>query len=328
MSVERSSWEPVLRRLAENRHEGVEGCFEIAGLGPGPTLGITVLTHGNEPSGLAAAGAVLDLADAGWRPASGRIILVVNNLSAADLYTRAETDDERLKARFIDLDMNRLPKDLSGSAYEVERARQLLPVWSQFDVGFDIHSVGQESAPMIVEGYGDSTDLTRSFPVEVVLRGIAEVQIGAPAFAFYGARSSGAETEPSPSCVTFEIETGWHESPAAFDLAVDCTLNLLRALDMLEGRAGIGASPKVVYEVCGSLLVPNEHYRLTQMFPTFHPCRRGEILAVGPGPGRRGHGAALAAPMDGHIIFAPKSTIPPNPKGEVLFFTLPARAEL
>ena len=149
------------------------------------------------------------------------------------------------------------------------------------------------------------------------LRNIAEVQIGRPAFAFYGAHGR---------AVTFEIETGWHESEPAFALAVSCAESLLRSCAMLEGDPGAGPAWREIYEVCGAMTFPNPSYVLTQVFATFHPCRVGDVLATGAGPGT-GVGAALAAPIDGHIIFAPKERVPPNATGEVCFFTRPVRIE-
>jgi Succinylglutamate desuccinylase / Aspartoacylase family len=325
----------VFDRLMGARHLGVAGAWSLDGLAPGRTLGLSILTHGNEPSGLAAAAEVLAMADGGWRPACGSVVLTVNNPAATERWFAAVDAAGRLAARFVDTDMNRLPATLdpAASAYEERRAIELLPVWESFDVALDIHSVGQESPPMIVEGYGDSRALTRNFPIEIVIRNIAEVQIGAPAFAFYGKPVPQARrfsSERPRACVSFEIETGWHESAEALGRAVACTRLLLQALGMVPDDAAAPAPPasvRRVYEVAGSLMVPNGDYRLTRMFPTFEPCRAGDIIAVGPGPGRTGLGAALAAPCDGHVIFAPRSLTPPNPRGEVLFFTRPVILE-
>jgi predicted deacylase len=320
-------------RLMQADAEGVAGVLRIDGLSPGPTLGLTILTHGNEPSGLAAAAAVLAFADAGWRPKCGAVVVVVNNPMAAERWFAAKDDAERLAARLVDRDMNRLPVQLDGSssAREVKRAIELLPTWRTFDVALDIHSVGQESPPMIVEGYGDSTAFTRAFPIAIVIRAIAEIQIGAPAFAFYGAPAPGQtamSAEQPGGCISFEIETGWHEGAQAMERAALCTRLLLDELGMkaLEEERP-AALEREIYHVAGSMTVPNAGYRLTQVFPTFHPCRKGDLIAVGPGPAGKGLGPVLAAPLDGHIIFAPRDVVPPTLTGEVMFFTRPVVRE-
>jgi predicted deacylase len=115
---------------------------------PGPTVGITVMTHGNEPAGLAA-----------WDMLArrtplpllrGRVVWVLNNLKAAERYFALPFEapfPDKQKTRALDRNMNRLPRDLAacqrGEAYEIDRSLALLPVWQGFDVGLDIHTTSQ-----------------------------------------------------------------------------------------------------------------------------------------------------------------------------------------
>jgi predicted deacylase len=303
-------------RLAAAGLHGVPGVIAIDSLAPGPVAGITACTHGNEPAGLAAIGALLAMYDAGWRPALGRLLLVVNNLAAAARWFAAADDAARLAARFVDTDMNRLPADvLSRTEADSEgtRARSLAPVWAMLDAALDIHTTQQPSAPMLVEGAADCSDLAAGMPIGIVIRDIVAMQIGVPAFGLYRGRA-------------FEIEAGSHDDPAAWALAAACARIFLGNLGMLP-RTAAATPPRDIYRVCGALRLPDARYELERVFPTFHPVRRGEVIARGPGPGGAGLGPDLCAPTDGHVIFAPAATRPPSLANETLFFTRPVERQ-
>lgn len=308
-----STLRPAFDRLAASTWLGVSGVAVIEGAAEGPTIAITACTHGNEPAGLAAIAAVLARADAGWRPAQGRVVLCVNNLDAALRWFDAPDDAARLAARLLDTDMNRLPRDVldaDSAGREGVRARALAPVWRRFDATLDIHTTQQPSAPMIVAGQGDHAAFSRGMPIGIVISGIAAIQIGVPAFALYAGTA-------------FEIEAGSHDDPAAWAFATNCTERFLANAGILE-LPDAPTPPRLDYAVCGALRLPDPSYQLARVFPTFHPVREGEVLARGPAPGGAGLGPSLCAPMDCHVIFAPAATRPPSYVNETLFFTRPA----
>lgn len=301
-------------KLAASTSRDVPGVMYLNSGNPGPIVGLTVMTHGNEPAGLAAAKYAMDLAESGALR-KGQVWVVINNLEAAQRYWNAQTFEENRASRFIDLNMNRLPEDTLSRTddhrSEIRRAQALAPIWKQFEVGFDIHSTSQPSEPMIVEISAQGGHYMQGFPITKVIRNIVPVQLGKPASAFYGA---------SPDMVTLEIEAGSHESPAALQLAATCMRSLLIRLDMASGSIQAVDEQKQIFEVCGSLLFPDTSYALTRFFPLCGNVQKDEIVAVGNGPD-------LVSPYTGHTLFAPKVPKPYSIEEEVFFYTKPMYVE-
>ncbi|MDO8579417.1 MAG: hypothetical protein Q7R72_00925, partial [bacterium] len=208
---------------------------------PGPCLGVTIQTHGNEPSGLVALryfrkeNLVRNLL-------KGSVMFVLNNIEATGKYFetfKIDDVDERNKAKLATrwifgkkgVNMNRLPADtlsLSGdSRSEILRAQKLAPVWKRFDVGLDIHTMKNTTDPMIISLGNVKDSLYRGFPFKNIIRNIEKVQKGKPASAFYG--------EPGVTPV-FGIEAGLHEEAFSFKLAAVCVLTLLENIGMFPSR--------------------------------------------------------------------------------------------
>src|SRR5437870_415528 len=74
----------TLQYFKESTCDSVSGALLIEGKKPGPTLGITACTHGNEPSGLAVFAYLLEQTKIRDRLECGRLYLIVNNLLAAE----------------------------------------------------------------------------------------------------------------------------------------------------------------------------------------------------------------------------------------------------
>jgi predicted deacylase len=310
-------------RFRNETLDGVEGVVRFDTGKPGPVLGVTACTHGNEPAGLAALKHLLDIR-IGERLRRGTLYLVANNLRATERYFDTfdiRADEERSaakrKARFIDRNMNRLPETtLTGEdsdEYEVVRARTLAPIWRRFTIGFDIHTTSEDSPPMMINGRNAFRKaLVRGFPASfnVVISNIDAVQIGMPASGFYGGVGS--------DIPVFLIEAGAHENPASFRRATECVLALLRNLGMIEGATRRTADAYKEYVVDASVVFPDASYALTNVLPNFGPVRKGDVLATG-------NGADIAAPFDGHALFCSQRTIPDSIAEEVMFLSRPAR---
>ena len=116
---------------------------------PGPHVLIMALTHGNEVSG---AIAVDTLLRSGVRPRQGRLSLAFGNVEAYHRFNPQDID----ATRFVDEDMNRvwLPSALDGErdSVELRRARELRPLIDSVDLLLDIHSMHEESAPLMMCG--------------------------------------------------------------------------------------------------------------------------------------------------------------------------------
>lgn len=308
--------ETLIKTFEEIRYavyQGIPGVLKFDSGNPGPTLGITIQTHGNEPSGLATLRHFLGADPIQKILKMGKVVFVLNNIAATEKFFLAKTEEEKRQARFVDINLNRLPKDamelVNDTRYEIRRAQELREIWGSFDVGLDIHSTTQESEPMIVAVRKFEKDLVRGFPIGIVLSAIEDVQIGLPATAFYGGRRV---------IPVLGIETGSHEHPASFRTAVNCVYHLLRNLAMIPKEEGGTQKRKyLIYKVYGALMFQDSSYALTRVFRMFEPVSKGCIMATGDGQ-------PLLAPVTGHAIFGPADVRPPNILDEVLFFTEPA----
>ncbi len=308
--------EGILNRIKSMEHNGVPGVVLIQGNEPGPVLGITACTHGNEPSGLAVFQYLLDEFKLRQKLLKGSVYLVLNNIKAAENNFKASTTEERVRARFVDVNMNRLPDDLlknnSHSSYEVLRTKELLPIFQEFEFGLDIHSTTQDSDPMIINLNGSlRTDLVRGFPIQLVISNIDTVQIGKPVSSFYG-----ATTNPASVLV---IESGTHESPRSFKIAIDSTLALLQNLNMIEPVKEVTTHEHVEYYIDDSLIFPNKTFTLNKPLKNFEYLPAQTLIASGDtGP--------VFTPFDCHVVFCPQGVIPNSYDEEVLFYSRPVKS--
>lgn len=116
---------------------------------PGPHVALAALTHGNEYCG---AIALVELLDAGVRPARGRLSFAFNNVEA---FARFDPHDP-YKSRCVDEDFNRLwdIATLEGvrASHDLTRARQLRPFYDSVDHLLDLHSMHEASEPLLLCG--------------------------------------------------------------------------------------------------------------------------------------------------------------------------------
>jgi predicted deacylase len=115
----------------------------------GPHVMISSLVHGNEVSGAIALDTLLD---SGLRPRKGRLSFCFANVEA---YQRFDKDDADA-GRYVDEDLNRIWSEtkLEGTADSVElrRAREIRPFIDTVDLLLDIHSMHEESEPLMMSG--------------------------------------------------------------------------------------------------------------------------------------------------------------------------------
>lgn len=314
------SIEQTFRYLRGQSSAGVHTVLRIKAPKPGPTLGITVHTHGNEPSGLAVMQFLLEEFDVRDKLVRGTLYLVVNNVRATRRYLSATTEDEKRLARMTDVNMNRLPADLQGlrtdRRYEIQRAIQLLPIWRTFDVGFDIHSMALDFPAMIMNvGSSLPVHLIRGFPIDIICTGIDRVQRDKPACSFYG--------NPGGHIPLLAIETGQHEQVRSLKLAKACTLSLLQNMTMIEGAMKVAQREYEEYVVADSIVFPDESFELSETlcnpFTQFQRIRQDEVLARSD-DGKR----EFLAPFDGHALLHVRRQ-PNNIAEEAVFLSRPVR---
>jgi predicted deacylase len=325
--------EATFQQLRVANHEGVSGVLRIDSGRPGPQVGITACTHGNEPSGLAAIWHLLGEGDLRLRLRRGSVLLMLNNLEAAQRYfahpefATLRSQDAGSKAltsewlektfgdfRSVDHNMNRLPPDHwtdCSKAYEFARVEQLRPIFTRFDTALDIHSTTQPMQPIIVAVKGDW--MAAGLPISTVIDGFVKVQIGRPVSWYYGAADA---TGPMVA-----VETGTHAELGALRLAIECAEAFLQATGVVDGGAGAPDVPAYeVNEVLARIEVPSASYELVRVFHAWDTLNAGEVIAIGPG-------APVRCPCDGRVLFPPAGRTMSNQRAreEVMFICAPPR---
>lgn len=308
--------ELIYRDLSKRQHKGVKGVKVWDSGIPGPTLGITIQTHGNEPVGLAVYPFVKSLFEKKGGIKHGRIVLTVNNLRAARKYFAAVNKNSSAdiidQTRFVDVNMNRLPTerldDETCELYEVRRSRELLPIWKRFDYGLDIHSTTLQSNPMIVALAKSDLGLINKLPFRDVLVNIENVQIGTPASALYGNEKSSI----------FGLEAGQHTHAQSFRKAIQSVRTLMVLIGMIDQRRMPPDSTKDVYHIFQSVVFPNDSYSVAKTFKTYERIRKGQLIAIGDGGDIRADRNCVA------LFGKPASSkVPPNE--EALFLATKLR---
>ncbi|MEI7480586.1 MAG: hypothetical protein WCJ59_03070, partial [bacterium] len=243
----------------------------------------------------------------------GSVLIVVNNLEATDKALIAKNKVEKMLCRFIDLNFNRLPKYLltikSDNRYEIKRAKELLPIWESFDVALDIHSTTQDNPPMIIASNNLDFELVKDFPIKTVITNIVDIQLGAPAFAFYGGNKV---------IQTIEIESGQHNKTKTREVATKCVLSLLNKLKMINVGVSKIKTVKTFdeYYVDDSIIFDSTDDELARPFTDFECIKKGELLALV-------NNVKVFAKEDCCVLMAPKGKKPSRIGEEAVFLSKP-----
>lgn len=294
--------------LRESR-DGAQGVWMLDSGAPGPVVGITVGTHGNEPAGLAVYNEFRRRH--AWNIQKGTVIFVLNNPAAMRRYFEAldaGDDQGKIQARFTDLNMNRLPDVLSkdDARYEVRRAYELQRIWARFDYALDIHSTLSNTLPMVVALDRSDTGMVRRFPIETVLAGIEKVQSGKPACYFYG----------DGRAAVYGIEAGGHEASETFPRAVTCAETFLAKLGVIDREHLAPKREQRVYRVFDAVRYPDAGYELVKPIQNFELITKGQVIANGSqGP--------IVAPADCCALMPQPGVKPIRWNEEIMFLAHP-----
>ena len=264
---------------------------------PGPDAMIAAVTHGNELCGAIALDTLLR---ARLRPVRGRLHLCFVNPEA---YRRFDPTDP-IRSRFVDEDMNRVwtREQLEGPGLtaELERARELRPVFDRMDRLLDIHSMGTRSPPvLLVHGLEKERRFARAMRVPAtVVCGSGHVQ---------GRRliEYAAFNDPADGKVAALVECGHHWSAESAETALDTALYFLKALDMIEPAAfaalvrETAPPPQTVLEITHGYAVRTDDFFFVRRFQGLERFdRAGEVLAVDGGE-------ELRTPYDDCVLVMP-----------------------
>ncbi len=296
--------------LAHSKVKGVCGAYEYKASTPGPTLAISCLVHGNEPSGLAPLWYFLK---DDWLEHSllkGRVLFIANNLEAAKRYFEASSDDERDLCRVVDYNMNRMPEDVysfsNPKEYEFGRMQELRPVHEQADAVIDFHTTSQNADPLGLAMSETAHTLMGHMPFRKVLTEVEKVQLGLPACTFFGGHDR--------DIPVFEVESGGHEEESSLRIAIESALQTLVNMEMVALEQSKEPSEFDVYRMVDTLWFPDESYKLARDFPNFCEISKDEVLA-------QGDQGEIVSPLDGCAHFAPKEMRVLSIKEEVMFLS-------
>lgn len=265
--------------------------------------------HGNEPAGVRALERLFDLLEEEPRlnPGfhfRGELLALRGNVAAL-----------REGSRFIDVDMNRIWKARPAGKQEFKHSedRELHELLAAIETGLeesplseivllDLHTTTATGGIFAVTGDDAPSLLLAAEMLVPVIKGMTSGLQGTTLNYFRGGHFGSRNVR----AVTFE--SGQHNDPAAVDLALAATINLLRALGCVRKEDVSTYHDELLREAAGHLprlteLVYVHHipvngrdgFRMEPGFQNFQPVRKGTMLAQDPsGP--------IYAPADGYLL--------------------------
>lgn len=248
---------------------GVAGFWSFAAAESGPHVVLVALIHGNE---LAGAIALERLLAAGLRPARGRLTLGFADLAAFDRFDPADPT----ASRFLDEDMNRVwDESVLGSkrcSVELDRARELRPLFETADVLLDLHSMLWPSEPLILCGpsvRGRRLAASLGTPELVVAD---HGHLGGRRLIDYA-----PFVDPRGSRTAVLAEAGQHWQRATADITLGAIAGLLRAQSMVDTHPALPPPspprPTRFAEVTEAVTAETARFRF------FRPYVGGEVIA-------------------------------------------------
>ena len=193
---------------------------------PGPHVMINAVTHGNEICGAIA----LDiLFKDNIRPINGKLTLAfVNHLA----YSTFDSSAPSL-SRFIDEDFNRVwvEERLEGQekTAELQRARELRPVFDEVDLLLDIHSMGTFSKPLMI---CNGLEKERKFVKEVNFP--SHIMCGSGHVVGKRLIEYTPFNDTRNNKVALLVECGQHWAADTGVVALDTALHFLRACNVVD----------------------------------------------------------------------------------------------
>ena len=216
---------PDISRWAAG-NAGIPYAWTFSSARAGPHVLLQALTHGNEVCGAIA----LDwLLGTGTRPTRGTLTICFANVAAYRAFDAAEP----FSSRCVDEDFNRLwtPEVLDGSrtSVDLERARELRPLYDTVDYLLDLHSMTDPCPPLAMAGRQQKGVLLAQAlgtPAHIVVDGGHAAGRRLRDYAFFD--------DPADPRNALLVECGQHWESAAPDVARQVTLLFLRQFGMAD----------------------------------------------------------------------------------------------
>jgi len=243
---------------------GVDYVYQYSSGKPGKNAMIVGLTHGNEISG----GLVVNqLLEDEFRPRSGTLTLVLNNIAAYERFSPQDAD----ATRYIDEDMNRVWDEASldgpRQTIELQRARELRPIVDGADYLLDLHSMHEADPPIMMGGYCKKGELLAR-------------QIGVPEYIIMDKghaagkrlRDYGGFGDRRSEKVAVLLESGQHFEKNAFPLALDVAARFLVAAGVAE-KADVARylmdyqpTPQKIVDITDAITIRSDNFRFADNF--------------------------------------------------------------
>lgn len=275
----------------------IPGVTILQGSKNGPKVGIIAGTHGNETAGLSVF-RKLEHQFAQNPLRKGQLVLIHNNLKAT-----------RLKKRFCDLNMNRLPSkaitQTRPKQYEIKRLQQLHPVIKDLDYVLDIHTTSAMPDPFVVILTKTVPSIAKRLGIPTIIGNMAKTQQNKAFISFCG----GAKT------VRVGIECGIHGTPESRETALSATINFLQEIDFIKDKSASTWRKPTIFQLSGSVMAPARGYTLTRTLKPFEPLKKGETILL-----KKGFSPIKIA-ENCQVLLPPKNTTVQYPNEEI-FFTI------
>jgi predicted deacylase len=287
---------PDLARWAMG-NSGVAYVWTFASNRAGPHVLLQALTHGNEVCGAIA----LDwLLGTGFRPLRGTLSVCFANVAAYETFDGADP----FASRCVDEDFNRLwsAKVLDGprKSADLERARELRPLYDRSDYLLDLHSMTDPCPPLAMAGrQRKGVELAQALgaPEYIVVDAGHAAGKRLRDYAFFDDAG-----DPRNALL---VECGQHWASAAPDVAKDATLRFLRHFGMADAAfldahlEPLPAPAQKVIEVTDVVTIATDEFAFANQY-------RGlaVIAAAGTAIAHDG-GADVRTPYDDCVLIMP-----------------------
>ena len=288
---------PDLSRWRDSR-VGVPYVHERDSGKPGPEVLITALVHGNEYSGALVLDAFLA---SGIKPSRGRVTVAFCNVAAFASFNPERPD----ASRFADEDMNRVWSTArlegNGDSSELRRARELLPFVQRSTHLFDLHSMHEPCAPLLVTGL-----LPRNIEFARRLRCHGQIIVDGGHADGVRMRDYGGRGYPGNARIALLLEAGQHWDPGAVSHAGDVLMRFLLQAEALEPQhvppgwlLPDAAVPPSSVEVTHRVVARSMDFQFVHSFSGGEVIdKAGTVIAVDDGE-------PVATPYDGCVLVMP-----------------------